>query len=79
MFNKIKYLIARYRLRKWFIPAENHELSRLGRLYGVYRFVYPSEIPNTSENYPVRIYETLSFFYLETDEHYRKRITDVIK
>lgn len=77
MFNKIKVLLAKWRLRNWFVPAENHQLSRLGNLYGVNRYVYTMKNDDT-EDYPVYIVIVENGVplsgWLENDEHYRKRI-----
>ena len=73
MFNKIKILRARWKLRKWFTPAENHELSRIGNLYGVPRYVFLKKVKGT-EDYPVFVTSVKKTAYLENDEHYRKRI-----
>lgn len=76
MFKKIKILFYIFRLRKCWRPTLEHNLSRLGYVCGVTRFVYPTK-RTESVDFSVSIYndkKILERMWLENDKHYRKRI-----
>lgn len=76
--NLISRIILKWKVRKYFKPATESYLSRLGNVYGTHRIMYPEQCPESVD------YQLIGFFsdellgYPETDEHYRKRIKELL-
>ena len=78
MFNRIKVLITRRRLQNSLKPAEGTSLSAIGFVYNIKRMVW-WEKSNGTESCPLEYPNGDFGGYLETDDHYRKRIMYIVK